>query len=390
VELFGTKLVGLTPDNGRKLLFTVVFIIIVALLHWGLRAFVQLFARHGGRKRIVFWVRQGISVFMALMLLIGLISIWFDNPTRLATFMGLVTAGVAFALQKPISALAGYLVILRGKTFGVGDRITMGGVRGDVVAMSFTQTTIMEMGQPPDVQSADPAMWVHARQYTGRVVTVSNSKVFDEPIFNYTREFPFMWEEMRLPISYKDDRHVAEKILLEVANRHTLKSRDLSEDALKELERRYFLASSELKPRVFWRLTDNWVELTVRFICTTHGVRNLKDAMSRDIIAALDEAKIGIASGTYEIVGLPPVEVKLEGRPQSVSQTGGAPSGDPPQKTAHEGNAHEETANEETAREGNAPGGERLTETGASGIASNGDSRIMGGQPSRSPTDPEK
>ena len=231
--------------------------------------------------------------------------------------MGLVTAGVAFALQKPISALAGYLVILRGKTFGVGDRITMGGVRGDVVALRFTQTTIMEMGQPPEVQNAEPAIWINARQYTGRIVTVSNSTVFDEPVYNYTREFPYLWEEMRLPISYRDDRHRAEQILLDAANRHTVKLQDLGEEALKELSRRYFVAQASLTPKVYWRLTDNWLELTVRFIASTHGVRELKDQISRDVIQALDEAKISIASGTYELVGVPPIRVQLEPpRPQ--------------------------------------------------------------------------
>jgi small-conductance mechanosensitive channel len=82
----------------------------------------------------------------------------------------------------------------------------MGGVRGDVIALSFMQTTILEMGQPPPVQSDSPAMWVRSRQYTGRIVTVSNSKVFDEPVYNYTREFPFIWDEIVLPIRYQDDR----------------------------------------------------------------------------------------------------------------------------------------------------------------------------------------
>ena len=87
-------------------------------------------------------------------------------------------------------------VVLGGNTFTVGDRITMGGVRGDVIALTFTQTKIMEMGQPPAVQGADPAMWVRSRQFTGRIVTVTNDKVFDEPVYNYTREFPFIWEEI--------------------------------------------------------------------------------------------------------------------------------------------------------------------------------------------------
>src|SRR5581483_9809223 len=124
--------------------------------------------------------RQAVHLAMAVLLLVGLVSIWFDDPTRLTSALGLVTAGVAFALQRVITAFAGYFIILRGKTFNVGDRIVMGGVRGDVVALGFMQTTVMEMGQPVPVQSAEPAMWVHGRQYTGRIVTITNDKIFDE------------------------------------------------------------------------------------------------------------------------------------------------------------------------------------------------------------------
>ena len=74
--------------------------------------------------------------------------------------------------------MAGYFIILRGKSFKVGDRIVMGGVRGDVIAVSFMQTTIMEMGQPPGEQADAPSLWVAGRQYTGRIVTITNDKVF--------------------------------------------------------------------------------------------------------------------------------------------------------------------------------------------------------------------
>jgi hypothetical protein len=63
----------------------------------------------------------------------------------------------------------------------------------------------------------------------------------------------------------------------------------------------------QLEPKVYYRLTDNWVELSVRFIVPQRGVRAIKDSMNREILNALEEAKIEIASGTYEIVGLPPI-----------------------------------------------------------------------------------
>jgi len=221
----------------------------------------------------------------------------------------LFTAGIAFALQRVITATAGYFVILRGKTFTLGDRIVMGGVRGDVIALSFMQTTIMEMGQPPGEQGDEPSMWVKSRQYTGRIVTISNAKIFDEPVYNYSREFPFLWEEMSIPVRYGDDRKKVESILLETARKYTFDIEKMSDEDRHELRRRYAMPVTKTDPKVYWRPTDNWVELTVRFLVGTHGIRDIKDKMSREILEKLDAAKIGIGSSTFEIVGIPPLVI---------------------------------------------------------------------------------
>ena len=319
VRVFGLRLVGVNAVNGRKLLLSVVFVSVV----WAAGRLLRYVIRgHGDSERRAFWVRQGISIATTLINIIALLSIWFDDPTRLTTAAGMLTAGLAFALQRVITALAGYVVILRGKTFNVGDRITMGGIRGDVVALGFLQTVIMEMGQPPEVQSADPAMWVQARQYSGRIVTVTNDKIFDNPVFNYSREFPFLWEEMHLPVPFAADRNRAEEILLKAARTHTKNIKELGEDALVELERRYFVKRSELEPRVFLRITDNWIELSLRFLVEDHGIRQVKDGMSRDILADLEQAGIGIASGTYEIVGMPPLKVEIAPPPAGYTSPG--------------------------------------------------------------------
>jgi small-conductance mechanosensitive channel len=313
LQVFGVKLIGINAENGRKLLLSIVLILFLLLLNKVLSWLSgKIFTRRDS-IRVTFWSQQAIHIFTAAILILGLVSIWFEDPTKLTTAAGMVTAGIAFALQRVITAFAGYFVILRGKTFNVGDRIVMAGVRGDVIDLGFMQTTVMEMGQPPPVQSAPPAVWVGGRQYTGRIVTITNDKIFDEPVYNYSRDFPYLWEEMTLPVSYQSDRKRAEEILLGVARKHTVKINDLGEDAIKELERRYFVRRSELGPRVYVRLTDNWLEMSLRFLAHDSGVRELKDAMSRDIIDQLDQAGIGIASGTYEIVGVPPVHVVMDG-----------------------------------------------------------------------------
>ena len=311
MNVYGVKLIGIDAQTGEKLLFSLVLFAGFLLVRLLFRAATDLIFVGNRAHRFRFWTRQTINIVTTVLFAIGFLSIWFDNPRNLATAIGLVTAGLAFALQNVVTAVAGYLVILRGKTFDVGDRVVMGGVRGDVIALGFIQTTIMEMGQPPAVQNASPAVWVTGRQFTGRIVSVSNSVIFANPVYNYSRDFPLIWEEMLLPIAYGDDRVRAERILLDVADSHTRDLRADGETAIQAMMRRYAMPPAELAPRVYYRITDNWLELGLRFVAPAHGARELKDAMSREILHAFDEAGIGIASATYDIVGMPPVRIAV-------------------------------------------------------------------------------
>jgi small-conductance mechanosensitive channel len=269
--------------------------------------------RFGGtEQKIAFWARQGISLTTFLVAVLGFFSIWFDNPARLATGLGLMSAGLAFALQKVVASFAGYFVILRGKTFNVGDRIKMGPVRGDVIALNFMQTVIMEMGETPAEQSESPGMWVEARQYSGRIVTVANSQIFDDPVYNYSRDLPYIWEEMHFPISFKDDRYKAEAIIRDAITRNTQEIVNLAQPELARLKERFFITGADINPHSYMRITDNWVEFAFRFLVPVQNVRSLKDRISRDVMDGLDAVGIGIASGTYEIVGLPPIRLEME------------------------------------------------------------------------------
>src|SRR4051795_13212040 len=84
VQIFGVKLVGVNAENGKKLLFSVVFTGLILLLNFALKRAGSRFTSER-RETYAFWVRQAVQVFTALFLLVGLISIWFDDPTRLAT-----------------------------------------------------------------------------------------------------------------------------------------------------------------------------------------------------------------------------------------------------------------------------------------------------------------
>jgi small-conductance mechanosensitive channel len=311
MQVFGIPLLGFNSATMHQVVLSVAAIGGVLLIRYVAVWIVRLVTGESPNERVVFWTRQATALITGIVVLVALVSIWFKDPAKLATMAGLIGAGLAFALQKVVTAFAGYLVILRGKTFTVGDRITMGGVRGDVISLGFLQTRIMEMGEPPGVQSDSNKVWVRARQYTGRIVSVTNDKVFDEPIYNYTRDFPFLWEEITIPVSYQTDRRVAETILLDCA-------REATGDIVREaqphrgaMEKRYFIDFGALEPRVFWQITDNWLELNLRFLVPVHGVRYVKDELARLIMERFDHAGIGIASATYDVVGFPPI--RLEG-----------------------------------------------------------------------------
>lgn len=307
MEIFDIKLLGVSVESAQKLLLTMGLLVLIYILGRILRglAWLLLFNRTGDQVR--FWVRQAISAVSALLLALGTMSIWFEQPERLAAALAIITIAVGFALQRVILSLAGYFVILQGKVYRIGERVAVGDVRGDVIAIGFLHTTLMEMGEPNGLDS--PGQWVRSRQYTGRVVSLSNAKIFEESVHNMTRDFPYVWEEISVPVSYSADRNAAESIIRSAAADHTVKLTEIGTAALETMQRRYFVRVVDLHPSIYYKITDNWLEMTVRFLAKDRDIRELKDAITREILDGFDAAGIGIASSTYDIVGLPPVRV---------------------------------------------------------------------------------
>jgi small-conductance mechanosensitive channel len=296
---------------GMKLALTALVAAAVIAVRLLLVAGVWAATRERPNSRFLFWTRQGTSLAALIVLGVVFAAIWFDDPARLTTVIGLASAGLAIAAQKAVTAFAGYLVIMRGNTFTVGDRIKMGGVQGDVIALGFLQTRIMEMGQPAEVNEQEaPGMWVRSRQFSGRIVTVTNDKIFDEPVYNFTQEFRFIWEELHVPVPYRADRDRAERILLDAVREATRDSQADSDAARRRVEQKYGVTLDANEPRVYWTLTDNWLEMSVRFVVPDHGIRAIKDQINRRILREFDAAGLEIASTSMGISSLPPLRVE--------------------------------------------------------------------------------
>ncbi len=287
------RLLDLTRDNqttGGRLATTAVILVAAVVVAWLLaplatRRVEDPYSRYHLRKA----VRYGIFVVALLAVAV----VWRPFAGRIGVVVGLAAAGVAFAMQEVIGAVAGWFNIMLGRIFRVGDRIQMGGVQGDVIDVTPLRTKILEIGS-----ATDESAWVSGRQYTGRIVAVSNKATFTEPVYNYSAVFEYIWEELTFPVSHDSDWGRAEQIMSEEVVRAS--RTEGARAAIDAMTRRYPVPRTEVEPRVFVRATDNWMELAARFVVPVRTARSVKDELTRRVRERFDAAGIEIASTTVD------------------------------------------------------------------------------------------
>ncbi|MFN2557236.1 MAG: mechanosensitive ion channel family protein [Nitriliruptorales bacterium] len=276
---------------------TLAVLILAAILHRVARSF--------ARRRLTdafhrYYAQKAITYLFIGLVVVAISIIWSAFAGRVGVVLGLVAAGVAFAMQEVIGALAGWVNIVIGRIYHVGDRIEMAeGVRGDVLDVTPLRTKILEIGSEEDESEEEGSpSWVRGRQYTGRVVAVSNKATFTDPVYNYTAIFEYIWEEINFPISYRSDWQRAEEVIQEEVN-HVSASLG-AQEAMRTMYRRYPVPMAEVKPRVFVRATESWMELAARFVVPVRTARSVKDQLTRRVYERLAEAGVEIASETIE------------------------------------------------------------------------------------------
>lgn len=244
------------------------------------------YTRYHARKAIRY------ATFFVALVVVAIV--WRAFAGRAGIVLGLAAAGLAFAMQEVVGAIAGWFNIVSGRIFRVGDRIRIAGVQGDVIDITPLRTKLLEIGSANDDET-----WVQGRQFTGRVVSVSNKATFTEPVYNYSAAFEYIWEELTLPISHRSEWELAERILREEVAE--VSRSQAAREAIEAMARRYPLPRTELEPRVYVRATDNWMELSARFVVPVRTARSVKDELTRRAMRRLDEAGIELASATQEV-----------------------------------------------------------------------------------------
>lgn len=213
-----------------------------------------------GRKQRNFHEHYRKRQILVTVLVVGstlaVIVLWARLLEYTGTFLGLLVGGLAIALREPLLAIAGRIAILTGRAYSVGDRIQIESVVGDVIDIGFFYTRLMELGN-----------WIGGDQATGRIVQFSNSKIFGTtPVYNYTRDFGYIWDELMLPLTYDSDIQAATGILLEAAGQYTREFLDGAQAQIQQMRQYFLVPDFELKPQVFMTVTSNWVELRMRYV----------------------------------------------------------------------------------------------------------------------------
>jgi len=254
--------------------------LVIIFLLWFARFLVLLVVRRRTEDVRTLYHWKKLSGYVAGVLGVLLVGrVWFEGVQSLATFLGLLSAGVAIALKDPLANLAGWTFILWRRPFEVGDRIEIGGVAGDVIDQRLFQFTVLEIGN-----------WVHADQSTGRIVNIPNGRVFTDPLANYTRGFHFIWNEIPVLITFESDWQKAKEILTHLAEKHSQHLSVQAEAEVKKAARQYMILYSRFTPKVYTTVEDSGVLLTIRHVCEPRQRRGTAEAIWEDILRAFAAA----------------------------------------------------------------------------------------------------
>ncbi|MDJ0732546.1 MAG: mechanosensitive ion channel [Nostocaceae cyanobacterium] len=299
MQIFPTIQNWLKEPMVMKLIQVTIGILVISLVF---RTLSNTLPRYIPDSDIRYHLRKGINFFGYGLMLLYAAGVFSSQFRQFTVIFGVIGAGVAFALQEVIASFAGWAAISLGQFYRPGDRVLLGGIMGDVIDISILRTTLMECGD-----------WVKSDLYNGRIVRIANSFVFKEPVYNYSADFPFVWDEITLPIKYGSDRRLTRTILQQVAQEVVGEYVPTAQANWKKMVHKYLIENAKIEPAVTLTANDNWIEFTLRYVIEYKKRRVKKDELFTRILDEIDNTKgrVSIASTTVHVVQTPILDVKL-------------------------------------------------------------------------------
>ena len=264
--------ISVSPEIMQKLLASFLVLVVLSALRW---LIIRLMTRKITDASRLYHTRRVLTSVYSVLLIILIGRVWVQGIQTIATFLGLASAGLAIALHDTVANIAGFIFIMARKPFTTGDRIEIGGVKGDVIDIRLLQFSMVEVGN-----------WVDADQSTGRIVHVPNSKVLRDPLSNYEAGFEYIWHEIPVLITFESNWEKAKQILAEIADTKTEDLSKAMEEQIRLSAMKYLIFFKNLTPIVYTTVRDNGVLLTLRYIVKPRRRRGSEQAVWEAILQA--------------------------------------------------------------------------------------------------------
>ncbi|NBC86237.1 MAG: mechanosensitive ion channel, partial [Bacteroidetes bacterium] len=178
------EFISLNPVLVQRLIGTLI-IVLVALVLTAIGRRVALATFDEQERQYI--ASKWLSRLIWLVAITLTVALWSPNASQFITVLTIIGAGLAVALRDVLLSFVGWLHLQLHPPFRRGDRVEINGVRGDVVDIGLTQTTMLEVGE-----------WVEAHQSTGRLVHVPNGWIYIHGVKNYTEGFEYLWFEQSI------------------------------------------------------------------------------------------------------------------------------------------------------------------------------------------------
>lgn len=221
-------------------------------------------------RRVVLWIAITIVLVFTFASELG----------SVVTFAGLITAGVAVAMQNVIVSIVGYFFLIGKYGVRVGDRVQVSGVTGEVVDIGMVRFHLMEL--------AAGATDFHP---TGRVVAFSNSIVF-QPTAGLFKQIPgtsFVWHEIKLVFAPENDYHVVRERVNQAVDTAFSEYKPNLEFQRQQMERSLtYVSAAELKPKVRLHFMSSGTEVVIRYPVVLQNAVEIDDRLTRELFGAVD------------------------------------------------------------------------------------------------------
>jgi small-conductance mechanosensitive channel len=274
------SLVGVSiAEKLRRYLLGVITVTAVLALARALEVYLIARVRNAVAR---FNLKRILRIVVALVLVFTVVSVLFVNWYAAAVSLGLISLILGFALQTPISSFIGWIYILVRAPYRVGDRIQIGEARGDVIDVSYLDTTLWEIG----------GRHLSTDHPSGRLIKFPNTNVFNEPVYNYSWPlFPYIWNEIKLNIAYESDLEFVATTMQKIAEE------ELGEVMMDKVKiYRDLLARTPVdhldvqeRPAVLFRVSQNtWLEAILRYLVHPKESGRVKTKLTKRLLTALN------------------------------------------------------------------------------------------------------